>query len=241
MNCMSSVIVLLFACSLTLCSTTIYFEKIYPGMPMIHRPRYLAATILPPASRPPICLQYMIWCHAASVSDKYSSLHNIFYLRARKYAELDELKGFGECMVTLAHCQTWLLITTYEFRMMLFPRAWLSAGQAARLAAMLGLNRLDGQGLDVKQTLSPPKDWTEEEERRRVLWLTFCVDRYASVGTGWPVTLDERDVSCSIVYASLSEEHLCLTELNRFPRNFLPLRSLSFRTSPSNLCVLQML
>ncbi|PYI12441.1 hypothetical protein BO78DRAFT_300703 [Aspergillus sclerotiicarbonarius CBS 121057] len=178
--------------------TAIYFEKIHPGLPMIHRPRYLAATSLAPASRPPICLQYMMWCHAASVSDKHASLHNIFYQRARKYAELDELKGFGECVVTLAHCQTWVLITTYEFKMMLFPRAWLSAGKSARLAVMMGLNRLDGQGLDVKQTLLPPKDWTEKEERRRVFWMTFCIDRYASVGTGWPVTIDERDISVNL-------------------------------------------
>ncbi|RAL01004.1 putative C6 transcription factor Prf [Aspergillus ibericus CBS 121593] len=183
--------------------TTIYFEKIHPGMPMIHRPRYLAATNLPLSSRPPICLQYMMWCHAASVSDKHSNLQLIFYQRARKYAELDEMKGFGESMVTLAHCQTWVLITTYEFKMMFFPRAWLSAGKSARLAIMMGLNRLDGQGIDVKQTLLPPKDWTEKEERRRVFWMAFCIDRYASVGTGWPVTIDERDISA---YLPASEE-----------------------------------
>jgi hypothetical protein len=25
--------------------------------------------------------------------------------------------------------------------------------------------------------------------------MAFCVDRYASIGTGWPMTIDERDVS----------------------------------------------
>jgi hypothetical protein len=34
-----------------------------------------------------------MWCHAASVSDKYFFLHNHFYQRARKYAEMDEMKG----------------------------------------------------------------------------------------------------------------------------------------------------
>merc|ERR1712032_553350 len=59
---------------------------------------------------------------------------------------------------------------------------------------MMQLHRLDGVGLDVKQCLPPPKDWTEREERRRTFWMAFCVDRYASIGTGWPMTIDERDI-----------------------------------------------
>lgn len=58
----------------------------------------------------------------------------------------------------------------------------------------LGLHRLDGTSLDVKQCLPPPKDWTEREERRRTFWMAFCEDRYASIGTGWPMTIDERDI-----------------------------------------------
>ncbi|PYH58087.1 putative C6 transcription factor Prf [Aspergillus niger CBS 101883] len=174
--------------------TTIYFEKIHLRLPMIHRPRYLAASSLAPASRPPICLQYIMWCHAASVTNKYASLHSIFYQRARKYAELDELEGLGERALSTAHCQTWVLIGTYEFKMMFLPRAWLSVGKAVRLATMLGLNGIDEEGLNVKQTLPPPKDWSEREERRRVFWMAFCLDRYASVGTGWPVSFDERDI-----------------------------------------------
>jgi len=47
---------------------------------------------------------------------------------------------------------------------------------------------------DVKQCLPPPRDWTEREERRRTFWMAFCDDRYASIGTGWPVLIDEKDV-----------------------------------------------
>ncbi|PLN85367.1 putative C6 transcription factor Prf [Aspergillus taichungensis] len=176
----------------------IYFQKIHPSVPILHPPRHLAAMNLAPRVRPPICLQYITWCHAASVTDKYSGLHELFYQRARKYAELEEMKGLGEGIVSVSHCQTWLLIATYEFRMMFFPRAWLSVGKAARLAFMMGLNRLDGPDLEVKKTLPPARDWTEKEERRRVFWMTFCVDRYASVGTGWPVVMDERDITTNL-------------------------------------------
>lgn len=58
----------------------------------------------------------------------------------------------------------------------------------------MGLHRLDGVGLDVKQCLPQPRDYTEREERRRTFWMAFCEDRYASIGTGWPMTIDERDI-----------------------------------------------
>lgn len=161
---------------------------------MIHRPRFLAAMYLAPASRPAVCLRYAMWALAASTCDKFELMQDHFYQRARKYAERDEMRGHGENMITIGHVQAWFLIATYEFKMTYFPRAWMSTGRASRLALMMGMNRLDGQGLDVKQCLPPPKDWTEREERRRTFWMCFAEDRYASIGTGWPMTMDERDI-----------------------------------------------
>lgn len=163
---------------------------------MIHKGRYLAAMNLGPSMRPPVCLRYMIWCQAASFSSKYEPLADIFYRRAHKYAEMDRLRGHGEGMITVSHCQTWVLSSLFELRHMHLPRAWHSAGTSVRLAMMMGMNRLDlnGMGLEVKQVLPPPKDWIEKEERRRTFWMAFCCDRFAGVGTGWPTTVDERDV-----------------------------------------------
>ncbi|TQV95932.1 C6 transcription factor Prf [Cordyceps javanica] len=172
----------------------IYFEKVHPSMPMIHRYRYLAAMNLAPNQRPPVCLRYAMWTMASSITDKYSDLKHLFYARARKYVEADYVKGFGEHMISVAHCQAHILLACYEMKMMYFPRAWINTGAAVRLAQMIGLHRLDGAGLDVKQCLPPPKDWTEREERRRTFWMAFCEDRYASIGTGWPMTIDERDI-----------------------------------------------
>ncbi|PHH67803.1 hypothetical protein CDD80_502 [Ophiocordyceps camponoti-rufipedis] len=135
-----------------------------------------------------------MWTLACSISDKFSDLKHLFYQRARKYVEADYIKGYGEHMISIAHCQTHVLLACYEMKMMYFPRAWINTGSAVRLAQMIGLHRLDGSGLDVKQCLPPPKDWTEREERRRTFWMTFCLDRYASIGTGWPMTIDERDI-----------------------------------------------
>ena len=173
----------------------IYFEKVHPSCPIIHRPRYLATCNLNHQMRPPIALRYAMWTMAASVADRYEGLAEHFYLRTRKYLQADEMRNHGEGIVSLQHCQAWVITCIYEFKNMYFPRAWQTTGRAVRMAQMLGLHRIDGFGLDVKQCLPPPKDWVEREERRRTFWMAFCEDRYASVGTGWPMTVDERDAS----------------------------------------------
>ncbi|RMX72823.1 hypothetical protein D0869_14225 [Hortaea werneckii] len=171
-----------------------YFDKIHATLPMIHRPRYYASLDLAPHMRPPVCLRYAMWASAAAVTDKYQDLQQHFYHRARKYIQQDEMKGHGESMISVAHCQTWVILATYEFKLMYFPRAWMSAGRACRMGLMMGLHRVDGVGLDVKQCLPPPKDFIEREERRRTFWGCFCVDRYSSIGTGWPMVIDEKDI-----------------------------------------------
>lgn len=150
---------------------------------------------LAPNMRPPICLRYAVWAHAAFITTKYAGLAPFFYARSRKYIERDELRGYGEGTISVAHCQCWSMLASYEFKMMFFPRAWMSVGRAGRLSLMMSLNSQDREAIDVKVALPPPRDWTEREERRRTFWLAFCQDRYASVGTGWPMLFDERDVS----------------------------------------------
>ncbi|KAG9238615.1 fungal-specific transcription factor domain-containing protein [Amylocarpus encephaloides] len=172
----------------------IYFDKIAPSLPMIHKYRYLAAMNLAPNQRPPVALRYIMWALAASVQERFFDLKDHLYQRSRKYVEMDSLKGHGEHMISVANAQTHVLLASYEFKMMYFPRAWISTGTAIRLCQMMGLHRLDGVGLDVKQCLPPPRDWTEREERRRTFWMSFCEDRYASIGTGWPMTIDEKDI-----------------------------------------------
>ncbi|KAL8755642.1 MAG: hypothetical protein Q9184_004735 [Pyrenodesmia sp. 2 TL-2023] len=184
----------------------IYFRYVHPSIPMLHQYRYRAAMGLSPHMRPPVCLRYAIWCLGSNLSERYKSHQEIFYRRARRYAEMDEMKGLGEGYVSVAHAQCWVLISTYEFQMMFFPRAWASVGRAVRLCLMMGLNRLDWEGLDVKQVLGPPRDWTEKEERRRTFWMAFCTDRYASlkIRTNLPANEENFDKSVEETTLTLS-------------------------------------
>ncbi|KAG9693104.1 hypothetical protein KCU77_g3915, partial [Aureobasidium melanogenum] len=179
--------------------TAVYFERVNPSAPILHRARFLMAMQnTSPALRPRLSLQYAAWTLAASAHPKFENMVDTLYRRARHYLERDEMSGVGEKMTTV---QAWQCIAAYEFKMMYFPRAWLSTGRAARLALMMGLHRVDGPNVDVKQCLPPPKDWIEKEERRRSFWMIFAGDRYASIGTGWPMTIDESDI-CTDLPAS---------------------------------------
>jgi hypothetical protein len=171
----------------------LYFTKVHPSCPMINEYRFRADMNLSPHTRPSVALRYAMWANAASTTDKYQDLHTHFYARARKYAEADEMTGRHK-YINVRHAQAWLLICTYEYKMMHFPHAWLTTGRATRLTQMMGLHRLDGVGMDVKQTMPESINWSEKEERRRTFWMAFIKDRHGSIGTGWPMIIDERDV-----------------------------------------------
>jgi hypothetical protein len=44
------------------------------------------------------------------------------------------------------------------------------------------------------QTVPPIQDWTALEERRRLFWVIFTLDRFCSVSTGWNTSLTSEDV-----------------------------------------------
>ncbi|KAK4104399.1 hypothetical protein N658DRAFT_541196 [Parathielavia hyrcaniae] len=144
--------------------TTLYFQNIHAGAPMLHQTSYAAALRLPPHMRPPMCLQYIVMASAAVTSPTCRHLAEPFYQRARVYAEADELKGQGETFTTLGHVQAWCLISAYECHVhAIFNRASTSLCRAA-------------------------------EERRRTWWVTFMADRFLSSITGWPSLVKERHV-----------------------------------------------
>lgn len=175
-------------------STRVFLERQQLFIPVIHPARYLQAYYSAPHMRPPMSLQYAMWALASIGHDRYGQLHDVFYARARQYAEADELKGHGEHFITVQHAQAWSLICTDEAKCMLFTRAAMSSARAVRLAHMMGLHRLDATQEDLPQTLMPPKDWAELEERRRTFWGIFCLDSHCSVSTGWPHLIDPTEV-----------------------------------------------
>ncbi|KAG4428531.1 hypothetical protein IFR05_015984 [Cadophora sp. M221] len=200
----------------------IYFDKIHHQAPFLHKYRLLAAFELGLNLRPPTGFLYSMWAIAASVSSKYEHLAEVFYQRARWYAEAAEMKGRGEDFITIYMAQCWFLIGKYETSRTYFTRAWMSTGRYVRLVQIMNLSSLDKDEPPAVQILKLAEDVIEKEIRRRTFWMAFCNDRWASAGTGWPIAISESDIYTNLPCSEFAfesgqlEETLTLHEALQF-------------------------
>ncbi|KAH8683616.1 fungal-specific transcription factor domain-containing protein [Ilyonectria robusta] len=79
-------------------------------------------------------------------------------------------------------------------------QAWPLVGSLTRMAEYLQLTVEHDEAerpsfSQPYKSLSPAKDWTEAEERRRVFWNVFSLDRFCSVSMGWNTSLTSDDVN----------------------------------------------
>lgn len=172
----------------------IFFATAYHMAPVVHSGRYLSAFYGDPLRRPAMCLQNAIWALASLGHSKYDAHADIFYRRARHYIHADEMRDDGEHFMTLNHAQTWVILSTFEAKKMLFTRASMSCSSSVRICQMMGLDRLDGGIDDLPPALGPARSWIEREERRRVFWGAFVIDCHASISTGWPYLINAEDI-----------------------------------------------
>ncbi|KAK7186478.1 hypothetical protein DPSP01_002094 [Paraphaeosphaeria sporulosa] len=78
-------------------------------------------------------------------------------------------------------------------------RAWPLIGSLTRTVDYLQLTTEPvacpgGALMTPLQTVPPLQDWTALEERRRLFWVIFLLDRFCSVSTGWNTSLTSEDV-----------------------------------------------
>ncbi|KAH0424223.1 hypothetical protein CcaCcLH18_11659 [Colletotrichum camelliae] len=82
-------------------------------------------------------------------------------------------------------------------------QAWSLVGSLTRTVEYLQLTieHDDAERPSLSQpfvSLPPPDNWTEAEERRRVFWNVFKLDRLISVTMGWNTSLTSDDVHCRL-------------------------------------------
>ena len=78
-------------------------------------------------------------------------------------------------------------------------RAWPLIGSLTRTIDYLQLTTEPspspfGSPMAPVRLVKPTHDWTELEERRRLFWVIFLLDRFCSVSTGWNTSLTAEDV-----------------------------------------------
>ncbi|KAK0669446.1 hypothetical protein QBC41DRAFT_391874 [Cercophora samala] len=112
---------------------------------------------------------------------------NPLYIAAKRFWASLEQAG----SVSLQFLQGMVLVTVYELGHGIYPAAWISVGVLGRWVEVLGLPGFRGGG----GVLGSVTTWTESEERRRVWWAIYILDRYICLGNKKRFCLPEPDES----------------------------------------------
>ncbi|RSM03817.1 hypothetical protein CEP52_007191 [Fusarium oligoseptatum] len=146
----------------------IYFETVHPWIPMLHVRNFRAA-LASPEQR----------------ADLTTILRAIVSLCIR-FSD-DPLLNENPSLRTCGHG----------------PSTWSMVGSMARTVEQLRLSKEEsdvsesasaGRSLMNRMTFLPPcNGWQEAEERRRVFWNVFLMDRFCSISTGWNPCLTSAD------------------------------------------------
>ncbi|KAK4188598.1 fungal-specific transcription factor domain-containing protein [Podospora australis] len=174
----------------------IFFDRVHPTIPLLHK----AAAIAWLSSSEPLddyrqCLQYCIFSLAAVYSPfAPRSLQESLHRKAR--AKIEDLDLLSDDLNTckIEHVQSWVLLAFYEFAASTYRQAWLSAGRAFRMVHLMMVHAVDAPS--AIQNMYPTELLSEiqREEKRRVFWMAYCLDRLLSVCHNTSTTLSEFTV-----------------------------------------------
>ena len=170
---------------------TAYFAHIHPWIPMIHQGRFFQR-LLGENEREEllIIIHSMVLAAAKFVpgAARYVRTHTRNWVVC---TAMDRL--------SLENLQALIILAFNDFGDGNAQKAWPIVGSLTRTVeyAQLAQEQEDGDQRPFSQPHVPldcTNDWTEVEERRRVFWNVFLLDRLCSVTTGWNTSLTSDDV-----------------------------------------------
>lgn len=181
----------------------IYFQQVHPWIPVLHTSSF-KARMKDPTQRERLSTVL----HA--ITSVCLRLDDSEYVRS-----LPDLKGYClSCrhIVVLRSMETFSVQNLQALVIIAFdvigsgrgPSAWSVVGSMARTVEQLQLSVEENDDKLAETTrqplfsravfLKPPETWIEAEERRRVFWTVFLMDRFCSVATGWNNSITGADV-----------------------------------------------
>ncbi|KAF5232299.1 hypothetical protein FANTH_13043 [Fusarium anthophilum] len=179
----------------------LFFDKIQPWLPLLHRPRFFATYIHSDASsfcdpcsldnHDKLLIYGMLALAARHSTNAYFS--NIpapergngllkeacsLYRKSRETEDLPNIKYLQGCV----------LLTNSLAVDGPCHRAWILTSVSVRMAYDLDLCNMD----DVEEACSDPEEWTVMEERRRLFWAIWEIDTFLSTLARRPRAIDHR-------------------------------------------------
>ncbi|KAJ8109655.1 hypothetical protein OPT61_g7304 [Boeremia exigua] len=168
-----------------------YFTQIHPWIPMIHKGRFYERLADEKQGE-----QLLIVLHsmvlAASKFVPGAALHvNAHTRRWIVSSAMDSL--------SLENLQALIILAFNDFGDGNAEKAWSIVGSMTRTVeyTQLAQEQEEGEQRPFSQPYAPlpyAVHWTEVEERRRVFWNVFLLDRLCSVTQGWNTSLTSDDV-----------------------------------------------
>ncbi|KAL3432037.1 hypothetical protein BDV09DRAFT_174996 [Aspergillus tetrazonus] len=201
----------------------LYFERVHPIAPMIHKRRYLAWAANEKVSPARACLRSAIRTIAAAMSAQFCILADTLYSHTKRMLEMQDVRqetGLPWTTETRGPhrqvqnelIQAWLLLAHYEFLRKPEEDALLTSNRAFRLLQVSRAFDLDIHDVMTAPNAdsacyptvppSPPQSttgsdegWIETEEKRRTLWAAFVLDCLSGMVSDRPTMLHEEMIN----------------------------------------------
>ncbi|KAF2021718.1 hypothetical protein BU24DRAFT_25930 [Aaosphaeria arxii CBS 175.79] len=181
----------------------IYFDRIHPWIPILHVRQFRQRMVVPTERLKLSTILRAI----VSVTVRFQNDHRLGDAEAKlRLAQLSRQAVILQSMESFSveNLQALIICAFDTIGSGRGPSAWSIVGSMARTVEQLQLSIEDEdqasipgvtQALVKRMHFLPScKDWTEREERRRVFWNVFLMDRFCSIATGWNVCLTSADV-----------------------------------------------
>ncbi|KAL5407652.1 hypothetical protein PMIN03_007024 [Paraphaeosphaeria minitans] len=170
-----------------------YFFYVHPWIPMIHEGRFRRRLEHGGGrARLIVVIEAMVVAASRFVPNASISAGTIAQMRSRVItAAMDSV-----CLESL---QALIIVAYTDIGDGNAAKAWSLVGSLTRTVgySQLAQEREDNEHRSICQPfeiLDHTADWTELEERRRIFWNVFNLDRFCSVAMGWNTSLTSADV-----------------------------------------------
>ncbi|KAF2476045.1 uncharacterized protein BDR25DRAFT_278813 [Lindgomyces ingoldianus] len=181
----------------------LFFKHIYPWCPILHRQTTLNSLFgeasLDEADR--IILHSIV-----ATTLKFSTDHRLSPEKRDSYHRTSKEKVllYGIENSSVKSLQALVILSLDVVGCSNGPPGWNMLALITRSVVQLGLSMETYSPMVAPQyasiytlrtiVLPEPKDWIEEESRRRLFWMIYLLDRYATVATAFEFAMDEKEI-----------------------------------------------
>ncbi|KAI9848272.1 MAG: hypothetical protein M1837_000536 [Sclerophora amabilis] len=168
----------------------LFFSDIHKYLPCLHRSKFLADIDEEGALERPTALILSVLAAATSIHPDPGLKRNGADWNTQAKRMFDSAVTQGQFSLPNLQAAVWMIF--YGFIVADMAEVWVLLGKAYRMACPLGFHQIDTKRTGVVGFARPPRTLEEKEERRRVMWALYLLDRGLSSGCGWPLAINDR-------------------------------------------------